>query len=106
MDEEDDDFDLYQHNPPPEAAGSGQDDDYDEEEDAYREPFLKGLGRPILGYRNWIAYPNEREGPGTRAVLYNDRLANSVQVDFNLIQRWQPHLMLDQSSTSQLIQEH
>ena len=89
------------------ASGSGNEQSVDdEEEETHRKPLLIGLDRPILGYRNWVAYPNEREGPGIRSIIFNDRPANVAAAELDLIQRWQPHLMLDPTSTSELLREN
>lgn len=65
-----------------------------------------GIGRPLLGYRNWPAYAQARDGPDTRFVVKEPSLrVNPAYHQAKLLQRWQPDLMLDPSVTMPLLKE-
>ena len=63
---------------------------------------ILGLGRPLLGYRNWEGYGAARDGPDTRL---RDRRGAGARAQAELLQRWRPDLMLDQDSLEGVLRE-
>lgn len=71
----------------------------DDEED---EGTILGVGRPVVGFRNWEGYAAAREGPETR---FRDRRGMCAKAQADLLQRWRPELMLDRGSLEEVLRE-
>ncbi len=63
---------------------------------------ILGVGRPVLGYRNWEGYGAARDGPDTRL---RDRRGAGARAQAELLQRWRPDLMLDRDSLEGVLRE-
>jgi hypothetical protein len=76
----------------------------DEEDGSYAEPTgsAVGLGRPVLAFRNWEAYPNLRNGP--RRCESHTRSGRLLDIYYNFRDR-QPSLMLPEAGAEAYAQD-
>jgi hypothetical protein len=63
---------------------------------------ILGVGRPVLGHRNWEGYEAARGGPDAR---FRDRRGGAIGAQAELLQRWRPDLMLDRDSLEEVLRE-
>lgn len=73
-----------------------------DDEEAEEEGAILGVGRPVVGFRNWEGYAAAREGPETR---FRDRRGMCAKAQADLLQRWRPELMLDRGSLEEMLRE-